>query len=565
MAIKRIGYMSEEVDGKVAIRNSEGESVLSNDPKELLTFLARNYGDDSTINRKVSWDMDGFLSIILRRLGVPFCERLAEEPQREAYLHFDSGSIVFHDLAELPKRETGKRRELPEGYFDMYYYPDNQVGLQKGRAWPSYFYHLRQYWGDESVEPKTSQELVTLCEELEDAGFKLGLHSMMMMGSAISLFEDNCLKHMDIPTVADIDMSLPEKDCDTLIDWCNQWIGRGDWRTSYAVGHWREGESFDYDISSCYGYHLSRLDSLQYADFVKSKEPVKNADEGMMLGLVTINPDIRVSPVSHRSERGVTYPVACSWTDIIPLSMVRWLYRHKAGTFKLDEGIFWTYRDKVKPFLTPLNRIFDKRIEGGMVKRLAKQINSGCWGKLIQRRSRTGYIPFKNPVMAMQVKVGATLQVADWIHANNLQMNVLCIATDGVRTDKKVEGIPSTSGMGQWRFEGSDPCIIISPTGVITPTKKPQEFYYGQLVDLLKSNPYETYCDVKITRPMTMAEAVNNGVLEKTGEMTEFHRAIDFLSNQGAQDCDFDILPVNGQELLANKYIGEPPTISRKS
>jgi len=164
--------------------------------------------------------------------------------------------------------------------------------------------------------------------------------------------------------------------------------------------------------------------------------------------------------------------------------------------------------------------------------------------------------------MALQVKTGATLQVADFIYDNSLQDSVIHIATDGVRSEKKVSGIPDNAPMGSWRFTGDDACVITTPGGIMTPTKKPTGLYYQDIIDVISQCPDETYYTDKIMRRITLGEALLNNALDKVGEFTEFTTSIDLNSNRAKQDYEFDDMPQTGGDLLTKKYYGQPNKIN---
>lgn len=577
LAILEVVYTAEETNGECLLKNSQGDSVSSDSVRELLAFLARNYGDETTINKKAVYDLHDFISPILRRLGQEVSRRLLQEPECQAYFTFNGDDIEIHDLSEIPKpiRDyRGKDKiELPEGYFSIKYYRHSSPAfcIQHGVSYTSYFYHLKQYANDVG-EVNTLDENMEVLKRINETLFRIGFQRRLSLYSPISLFEENVLKFMDVPNISEI--RLEESIKDKLIRWSEELITRNDWRVNFAIGHWAEGESFDYDISSCYAYELSNLVSVSEADFIHTKTKPDKASDGIMYGQLTINPDVRVSPIPYQRifgdgsklESRTIYPTGSTWCDLITLNQVRFLYKWGIGTFKLEDGIFWSYRNTTKaPFEAILKRYFDKRSLGKDADKMCKKISAACWGKFIQRHTAPGHNPYYNPLMAMQVKVGAVLKVADFIYSNGLQNHVLYIATDGVRTDKEVPGILSESRFGQWRFTGSSPVVILQPSREVTDKNKSTGMYYSEFIDMVNEKPDETFYTHKYQRRVTLGEAVEREDLSQVGIMDDFSDRIDILSlrSKRHQKCVFEDYPQTGHDLITGKYYGSSPQIEK--
>ena len=82
MALRIIAYVSDSIQGKVLLSNSENEQMMSDNPIELLDFLGEDFSDlereEPYRELKVSWDLDVFVSVLLRKLGLKVCKDFAE-------------------------------------------------------------------------------------------------------------------------------------------------------------------------------------------------------------------------------------------------------------------------------------------------------------------------------------------------------------------------------------------------------------------------------------------------------------------------------------------------------
>lgn len=554
MSILTIAYSSEvQSDGNITLRNSQGDSITSKNPKELLDFLSKNYTD--SINRKMTWAMDAFIAPILRLLGDDICRQLVIEPDCECLWGFTDDGIKLHDVEEKVK---SAKWEEDKGLYSLYYHRQTSFGLQVYGKYKSYFYNLSQFFEDDS-EITDLNVILAKADELVSAFFAMGLNPMKM-SSPISVYQSNVLEHISFPTVSDVPETLSEAECDELVDWAEQILHR-EWTTNLAVGRWQEGESFDYDLAGAYNFLFSELYDYKYATFWKSTTPMKEADYGLLKGKITINPDVKCSPICFKKENGQTInPVGSSWEDIITLPEVRWIYRHKIGTFEMDYGYFWKQNAPVQPFKVPMSKIFNQRQQGGLVKILAKRIGASAWSKCIQRATSEGVNKFYSPLLALQVKTNCRLMVADFIWQHSLQDDILYIATDGVRTTTPVS-LPEKEGMGEWVFKGSDACIILSPSFIYTPTHKPGGLYFDDIVNMIEQKPKETYYSATKIRPLTLGEALETEDLQGVGELREFKTSIDLVPARIAQDLEFSDFPTCGKDLIEGKYYGRPVTL----
>jgi hypothetical protein len=433
--------------------------------------------------------------------------------------------------------------------------------VKYGKEYRSFFYNMIQYYEEEKdadVEIQDMEQLVNKAKEHERIFLEMGLDPIKP-SSPIGIWSDNVLKRLKFPTSINIPLHGEDKlDFLRMVEECR--LGR-EWIQNYWIGHFKKGETFDYDVRSSYGYNLSQCLDYQYATFQKSTTAVKDADDGLLQGTITIYPNVRYSPICFNNNKRTLHPVNKTWDDVITLKEVRWIYRHKIGEFKLDYGYFWKYNQQIKPFEIVLNRVYALRDNGGMVRKMAKRIGSAAWGKLLQATLPSGDVnPYYSPVLGMQAQTSARLQVGDFIYDNKLNEtdDVLCVSTDGVRTLKEVV-IPENKRMGEWRMEEPTECLVLSAGLIFTPNKRPQGITYEELMTAIHNKPSENIWQNKIMRHITLTEAIDNmGDINKVGEIGTFYKGIGLPDLRGEQTCLYDKYPETGKELLENKYMGNP-------
>jgi len=78
------------------------------------------------------------------------------------------------------------------------------------------------------------------------------------------------------------------------------------------------------------------------------------------------------------------------------------------------------------------------------------------------------------------------------------------------------------------------------------------------MIELINEKPDSTYYADKRKRRETLAEAVDEGHLERVGDIIDMGVSIDLLMARLEQDYKFDDFPMCGKDLLNKKYYGQP-------
>ena len=516
--IKVVAYQSKAIDNKVLVEDSECKSILTDNTNELLQFLVTDYSNKANKiwDVKVSFDLDVFITPILKLLGLEVCKALAS-----------------------PTHE----------YKGIFYIPSKILRLDIN-GHKSYFYHLQQYYPD--LLDDELQNVVKKTQNIMDALQSINMGSLSLT-SPIAVYEKQMLDKLNLPSIIDI-----PKGCEEIITYAEECCrNSSEWVESFKIGHWNNGEVYQYDISSAFPYYASQLYDIRYSTMVKSKELLPKAVWGFLKGKITINENIQVSPFLYRNNEDSMISPIGSWDTYITLDKLNFLLKYNIGSFELEDGWFVNFRAPVKPLEIPIQRLFDLREKGELVKSLVKRMAVGVVGKFLERHDDDTVGKYYNPLYAAQARTRTMLQVASLIYKNNLQDSLIHIGVDSVMTSKKVE-IPQQSGMGCWREENIGATLVMSSGRVYHGNKKPQGLNYDQIVKLINDKPNESYYTMGLMRPQTLAESIQINDFDGLGRMKDTDSSFDLNLLKIDQDRLFKKFPKTGKELLTNKYTSDP-------
>lgn len=523
--IKLVAYTTEVVGNEVLIRDSEGESVQSDNHLALLEFLNEPYSDRETFAIKVMWDLDTTLAPVLRKLGVNACRELASPTHT---------------------------------YKSLFYIPSKVFAIH-GKESQSYFYHLAQYYVDEQ-EPPDAETIAAMAENVMDAFHQMGLNPKKLT-SPIAIYDAEVLSHMKIPTIQNI-----PGEHEALLDYAEQCTGRL-WIQAYQLGHWLAGEAFEYDIRGCYPNIASRLRSLQFAKYAKSPCIQPKADWGFIKGKVTIYDDVKVHPIFYDGEITNSQPTG-TWETYITLYDYYFIRKWGIGEFIPEMGYYIFFTAPVMPMEVAIKRLFKQRGQGGLVNDIAKRVSTAmAYGKFLERHDDGKLGLYYNPPYAAMINSIANIQVCDFIYKHKLQDDLIHVGVDGIISNRYIdlprqENVP----MGGWRYTGTNSVLVISSGRVYHGEKKPGGLVYDQLVKLIEANPGSDYFSTTLKRRWTLEECLQNENLNQLGKLRDVGTSINlnFMRIQAGSDRYFPELPSTGQELLDNQYKSEPVKVGEK-
>ena len=517
--MKVIGYSSKTVDGQVLIAESTGEVCQANELDSILKFLITPFDFDGEYCKMV-WQLADFTAPIFRLLPPESIEKLA------------------------------KTRKARVGNYGLFYVPDKVLAVTYGR-WKANIYELQQFMTDIKDPGDSSQVSAygeTFLDELKGIGFDLRGDARLTSPAAI--MEDWLLDKLNIPR----DTDIPEEH-DQLNAYAYYCCGRL-WISALKVGHWRQGEIWDYDLSGAFAHEASQLYDFRHARIDYSRSPVIGAHWGFLRGRIAI--DCPVSPIMRRLEDGsLTNPVG-EWDGIITLDEARFIKRYGIGKFSMKDGWFITQNGFNKPLEAVITRLYRQRKDNPHLDLFLKRATLGSfYGKFIEMH-QDGPGKHFNPIYAATISSRTRLKVGAFILDNNLAHDAVHISVDGLLATKKVE-LPDTEGLGHWRMTEPEGVIVASSGQVFKKGEhitRPKGITYDDLVHMIAEHPRRQRYEIAIPRRVSLGEAAG-GHYDELGTVRDFHSAIDFILQEHT-DRRFKKLPKTGANLLNQIYESEP-------
>lgn len=489
------------------IQDSLGHSFSSRNPTELLDFLLYSCSATHTLSElRAFWDLDASVSHILSLLPVPARKSLADT----------------------------KRAVWPN--YRLYYVPSKMFSVNKSHDEVT-FYDLAQYFPDEP-EPWTIQELQQKADQLLETLSDLGISKVARLTSPIAVAEGSELLgeyQTTTPTIYDTPMP-----CWEAYEYALQCTPR-EWVSNYQVGHWDNGELWDYDISSAYPFAASRLIDLRDCQFTKSDTMVNSAYYGFVYGDLFVDPShpyVFCSPVVANVDGRLSNPVGHLPIDFYPLNLIRFIDYYQMGEFRLKLGWFISPYTAVRPrfpFYDLMHHLYSLRSHSPLASYFLKRVMNGIIGKLLETRKSDGeivkYGDLYNPIYHAIITGSTKVRVAALIIENGITKEELVhVGIDGIKATRDLS-IPSVTGMGKWRGASPRPTIITSPAGIFTPDRS--HIPYPILRALLEAHP-------------------------QSKRYSFDGWELDLSVLRARQSRSFAKLPRTGGALLENRYLSKP-------
>lgn len=512
-------------DDLVGIRSSTGKLCVSSSPDDLLSFL--RYSSRDTI--RVFWDLDSSVAPVLRTLPLSILERL----------------IAFDE-------------NLSCGEHQLYYLPDRLFRVGKSR-----FYSIRQFWSTKEPVPATLEEVQYKADELASTLSDCGMPDFTRLTSPIAVFEQTELGkqvYSSIPKGYEINPS-----CYEAIEYASR-CDKREWVSVYQVGHWGEGEVFDYDANAMYPSCASDLLDLHDMEFWKSDKfgiRERGAYYGFLCGrlyLTPYSPVVYCSPIITDLDRIPGNPAGDFGDNYyMTLDELRFIDRHNLGEFSMSSGWFMRPLGGVrprKPFQSIMDYLYQRRYKSDLASSIMKGVANQIVGKLIETRVDGNYGELRNDIYHAIVLAQARIKVAEFLIQNEVRPNeLICVQTDGVKLTRYIP--VKGNGMGSWRCNGSQPTIVASPYKVYVEGKKPGHLTYNLIAGMVKEHPRSTYYARTVQHRVTLREAVQQGDISRVGEMEELPAHLDLVGIVREQNRAFPKLPETGQALMGGKYQSE--------
>jgi hypothetical protein len=146
-----------------------------------------------------------------------------------------------------------------------------------------------------------------------------------------------------------------------ILDFAKPCAARGAFISNFKVGHFAKGlkdqvsDPFDYDITSCYGYHLANLGNFDNAEFISYKDPNRPKTTENTIGFfecnITINEGAKIHPFAFVSEdKKPIYPApGSSFKTFLTLNEIIAAKKYNLAAVSVLDGWFIRFRDNTKP------------------------------------------------------------------------------------------------------------------------------------------------------------------------------------------------------------------------
>jgi hypothetical protein len=530
------GYKLDDAsEENITIRDSAGAEINSADPISILDFLLTPY----PCTMKAVWDLDAFFAPVLRLLGLEVCREI--ERTHEATFGQDDSGVTYK----------------------VFYIQDKKLSIEKttGRNLPKLratYYGLCGFFDDDVKEPLSASSLEELGNKLLTELEKIGI-SPTKLTSPIGAFMST-RKLPSLPTISNTPEAFTE--AQFYADKCT---GR-EWRENFKTGHWSDDECYLFDRSCAYGSEAARLPDLRFAEYIYSREMVDKAWFGFLRGIVSINDNIKVSPIMTRLADGRMVNPTGSWETYLTLDEIVFIERYSLGSFKLKDGWFLKFKHVERPLQLLMETLYRQRtLSDPLLNTFLKRVPSGIVGMFHQHFDDSELGDYFNPIYHAIVTSTNRLKVAEIIFENNAENNIIRVNTDGLLVDKPL-WIAKGTGLGKWRLLQPQATIVLSPELVLAGDKHPNGIYYPKLRAMICRHPKSIlYMDNTVKKRVTLFEAVRDNNLQNLGKMTTRSARIDLTMLAQAQIRNFPKFPRTGEQLIENKYTSSPIRIGKNS
>lgn len=108
----------------------------------------------------------------------------------------------------------------------------------------------------------------------------------------------------------------------------------------------------------------------------------------------------------------------------------------------------------------------------------------------------------------------------------------------------------------RWKLSGVSPAVVISSGLVYLGERKPKGLGLEDVLAMIRKHPNQGYYERRITRRVTLGDALNSGRFEDLGKEKPMYSSLDLYGAQ--HDRVFDRLPKTGRQLLGKHYRSKP-------
>jgi hypothetical protein len=312
-----------------------------------------------------------------------------------------------------------------------------------------------------------------------------------------------------------------------------------EWVCNYQIGHF--DELWSVDLCSAHPGSSYDLPDLRDCSLVKSDVMDENAYNGIVIGDIKVDPSSQYAfcaPfLADRGDGTLVSFVGTRENYVCLLSEVRTLYRYNMGEFNFKYGWFIRPIDGKytrRPFQKIMSQCYRARSHSAIASIFFKGIMNGMIGKLLETRKNLDgsvkkYGEFFNPLYHCFITTDTRLKVFAFLVGHEItEKELVHIGLDGIKITRHIS-LPTQAYMGQWRSQGSQSEIILSPGALLNSKRRFKGIAYSEIVKEINIRPNAS----------------------KYGD-------IDLQWIAKNQIRVFPNLPHTGQDLLNERYISNP-------
>lgn len=350
------------------------------------------------------------------------------------YVAWDLDETVSHLLRKLPKSNLIELQKTAKTT-----YKDHRLFYIMGKLFsittlysytPVNIYHLEQYF-PEYEPPKSLQETLDMANQILEALKIMKLQSSKL-SSPVAIYEDAMLNHLQLPTIKNSNITKQ------AAEYAYNCSGKL-WIEAFKIGHFEQ--VYDYDLSGAFPTFAKQMIDITDASWLHNKEYNPKATYGFCRGYVTINKNIKVSPIIYENEAGELSNPTGTWMTYLTKHEIDFINKWKIGHFDIEDG-WWCYCKNInkRPLENVCNRLLEfKKHENKLVRLLAKRMSvGGLYGKFGEEFKEKFGKHF-NPVYFAMISTLCRLEVANFIYTNKLEDNLIHISVDGILIDRRLE------------------------------------------------------------------------------------------------------------------------------
>lgn len=533
-----ICYEAAEVDGQLVLRSSRGD-VSAWGIGSQLNLLLNQYGNNQEEVDRFCWDLDTTITPIFRHLAPDEAKRL-----------WETHSCKIRVLDEV---------------FDLWYMPSKLLRVSRYRRGSSKqevasLYFLGQYFPDDIDAPVGLDECVgyaqTLIHKLREKGV-----TSHRFTSPIALFASDQLDSLHLPRVyfdkerkASVnDTGVPPKALKMAARCGGRlWIEAHQLGLHPYVQHW--------DLKSAFSKCASLLQDTRQCQWTNCRGVPKDAIFGVGIARKHVPHKLRVSPIIKPRDNEVDINPTGVWEDAFMLPELQWALAHGCKYEILDA--WWGIPTRVK---LPLNFIYNKmapmRGESRFHDLLIKRFLNGIYGLTLQTYDNGMLGDYWNSIWGATINATVACHVADTIYKYGVQDCITQIGVDSFSCTKSIEMDKADSLNWKLAHEGEQ--LVISSGLVYEGEKKPHGWTLPELKAEMTANPDLCRYTKKVSRRMTLGDAMLKGEFMKIGTMIETDASVDL---SGKHDRIFeDGGPRTGRELLSKTWRSVPIQIKESN